>query len=56
MEWLKGNWVALVAVLWGIEHFLRLLDDLLPEKIKLDNNIADILANILKAFFPKRVQ
>ena len=48
---------TIVAIGWSVEKILRLLDDLLPADVKVDNNIADIIANLLKAigkvFSPK---
>lgn len=45
---------AIAGVGWSVEKLLRLLDRLLPESVTWDNNLADIIANILKSFFPKK--
>ena len=45
-----GAIIAQVAGIgWFIEKVLRLLNDVTPEGWKWDDNLADLLANILKA-------
>jgi len=53
ISWVTQNWVTLVAALWLIEQTLRAISILTPWKW--DDNLVAILANILKAFFPKKV-
>lgn len=52
IEWITLNWVNVVAALWLLEQLLRLISELTPWKW--DDNIVAVLANILKAFFPKK--
>ena len=47
-SWLAVNGVTLVAILWTVEKMLRLIDKVTPATMKWDDNIADILAKILK--------
>jgi hypothetical protein len=44
---------TIVAIGWCVEKILRLLNDLTPEAWKWDDNLADLLANILKAIAGK---
>lgn len=52
IEWIKNNWVELVATLWIIEQALRAISELTPWKW--DDNLVKVLSNALKAFFPKK--
>ena len=49
--------MALIPVIagigWFVEKVLRLLNDITPEAMKWDDNLADLLANILKALTGK---
>ena len=44
---------TIVAIGWLLEKILRLLNDLTPEGWKWDDNLADLLANLLKAIAGK---
>ena len=52
MEWIQANWVNVVAILWTIDQFLKILAKLNPERDWVDN-ISDMLGNLLTKFFPK---
>ena len=53
--WLSTHWLELAGIIVLVEKGLRLLDKLLPQSITVDNDIADILAKIIKAFpLPKK--
>ena len=52
IEWIKNNWVELVATLWIIEQAMRAISALTPWQF--DNNITAWLSKILKSFFPQR--
>ena len=49
--------MALIPVIagigWFVEKVLRLLNDITPPEMKWDDNLADLLANILKALTGK---
>jgi hypothetical protein len=53
IDWITQNWLSVIGIIIAIEKVLRLLNNLLPEKIQIDNDIADILAHIIKAIGPK---
>ena len=50
--WIQANWIPLGVALWFLEQALRAISILTPWKW--DDNIVKILANILRAFFPKK--
>lgn len=52
-SWIIANGITLVAIGWSVEKVLRLIDKLLPEHIKIDNNLADYLAKLLTIFKKK---
>lgn len=49
IAWIVTALPVVVAIGWSVEKILRLLNDLTPETMKWDDNLADLLANILKA-------
>ena len=53
-DWASKNLVTIVAIGWTVEKALRLLDNLLPKSITVDNDIADYIAKILNVFAPKK--
>lgn len=57
MEILQGIIAALptiVAIGWLIEKILRLLNDITPASWKWDDNLADLLARLLKMIGGKK--
>jgi hypothetical protein len=45
---------TIVAIGWLLEKALRLLNDITPESWKWDDNLADLLARLLKLFAGKK--
>lgn len=54
VDWLSKNWLILAGIIALAHELLTLLDKLLPEKITIDNHIADYIAKILKAIAPEK--
>ena len=52
MDWLKANWVQLVAGLWALEQVLRVISEMTPWKW--DDNLVKVISKILKSFFPQK--
>ena len=52
MDWIQTNWLTIVATVWSIDQFLKLIAKLTPTKW--DDNVTDIIGNFLAKFFPKR--
>jgi len=51
MDWLKTNWIELVACLYALEMILAFVSRFTPWKW--DDNIAGALGSMLRKFFPK---
>jgi len=53
-DYIKANWVNIVAIIIIVEKALRVADKLLPANITVDNDIADIIAKIIRAVAPEK--
>lgn len=51
IAWFTTNWVNVVAALWTVDQFLKIVAPLTPWKM--DDNVADWVGRFLKQFFPK---
>lgn len=52
MEWIKDNWIALIAAIVAFEHAIRLVSKITPWKW--DDNIADWIAKLINIFKPNQ--
>ena len=52
VTWIQANWLQIVGGIIVIEKILRLVDKLLPANVTVDNDIADILAKLIRAVNP----
>lgn len=52
ISWVTLHGVELVAILWTTEKLLTLVAELTPWKW--DDNLAKIVANVVKSVFPKK--
>ena len=54
VDWISQNWIAVIAGIVAAEKILRIIDKLLPDSITIDNDIADLIAKVIKVFAPKK--
>jgi len=52
LEYIKNNWVAIVAAAWLVEQALRAVSELTPWKW--DDNLVKVLSKIIKSIFPTK--
>jgi len=52
IAFVQTNWVAMVAALWALEQFLRIIAPLTPWDW--DDNIVTMFGSLLAKWFPKK--